>query len=167
MHPNNKAMKHRCAVVTISDTRDERIDQSGQKIMELLTSLGHEILSYQIIPDDVILVRNTILRLLSDDDIEAIITNGGTGIAKRDVTVEAIQPLFHKNLIGFGELFRYLSFQEIGSKSMLSRAIAGVAKDKIIFALPGSINGVQLAMEKLILPELTHIISELQKGEHS
>lgn len=151
------------AVVTISDTRTKENDESGKIIMKMLEEKGHKINYYNIVKDDAAKVRAKVKKLLADNKIQIIITNGSTGIGNRDIAVEAIKPLLEKNLVGFGELFRTLSYQEIGSASMLSRAFAGVANKKIIFCLPGSKKAVKLGMEKLILPQVKHMVWVLEK----
>lgn len=152
-----------CAVLTISDTRTKEDDRSGELARQNLLWRGHEVVAYEIVPDDPARIRDTINAWLERDDVEAIITNGGTGIAGRDNTFDAISALLEKRLDGFGEIFRMLSYQEIGAAAMLSRAIAGIANGKPIFSTPGSSNAVKLAMEKLIGPELGHVVFELSK----
>ncbi|MGI2328206.1 MogA/MoaB family molybdenum cofactor biosynthesis protein [Planococcus sp. YIM B11945] len=152
------------AVLTVSDTRSEETDLGGQLVQELARQNGLEIADYLIVPDDKERITNAVTRFLQNDAVDAVITTGGTGIAKRDVTLEAVTPLFDKQLDGFGELFRYVSFSEdVGTKALLSRAAAGTANDKAIFVLPGSRGAVKLAMKRLILPELRHIVFELTK----
>jgi len=151
------------AVLTISDTRTKDDDRSGELIRHHLTWRGHELAAYQIVPDDPARIREVLEGWIADDAVEAVITNGGTGIAGRDNTYDAISGLLEKRLDGFGELFRMLSFQEIGAAAMLSRAIAGVAGSTAIFSTPGSTNAVKLAMEKLIAPELGHVVHEITK----
>lgn len=154
----------RIAVLTVSDTRTEKTDQGGKLVQQLAQEKGLEIAAYEIAKDDVACIHRVLSKWLQQENVDAVITTGGTGIAKRDVTLEAVRPLFEKELDGFGELFRYLSFTEdIGSKALLSRAGAGVASDKAIFVLPGSRGAVKLAMERLILPEIHHIVFELTK----
>lgn len=153
----------RVAVLTISDTRTPDDDRSGKIIREHLDWRGHVVADYRIVPDDAAQIVPVIKAWMDDDRIQAIVTNGGTGIAHRDVTVDAIARLMDKQLAGFGELFRMLSWPEIGSASMLSRAIAGTAGRTAIFCTPGSSNAVSLAMEKLIGPELGHVVLELNK----
>lgn len=152
-----------CAVLTISDTRTREDDRSGKIIREHLDWRGHTIAAHEIVPDDAVRIVETLCGWIDDPAIEAIITNGGTGIAGRDVTYDAIVNLLDKRLDGFGELFRMLSFSEIGAAAMLSRAVAGAAGTTAIFATPGSSNAVTLAMEKLIGPELGHVVHELTK----
>lgn len=151
------------AVLTISDTRTREDDRSGELIRQILTWRGHEIAAYEIVPDEPDLIRDRITGWIADPGIDAIITNGGTGIAGRDTTFETISGLLDKQLDGFGEIFRMLSFQEIGAAAMLSRAIAGVASGTAIFSTPGSSNAVKLALEKLIGPELGHVVHEVRK----
>lgn len=155
-----------CAVVTISDTRDEQSDTSGALLKERLREAGHRIESYQIVRDDRERIEAAVRELINDVGVEAVLLSGGTGISPRDVTIEAIRSLLEKELPGFGELFRSLSYEEIGPAAMLSRAFAGIVSGRIIFALPGSSNGVQLALEKLILPELGHLISQIRGKTH-
>lgn len=152
-----------CAVLTISDTRTKEDDRSGQLIRENLDWRGHEIAAYEIVPDDAGRIREILQGWIADERIQAIVTNGGTGVSGRDVTYEAITGLFEKQLDGFGELFRMLSWEEIGAAAMLSRATAGVANKTAIFSTPGSSNAVRLAMEKLIGPELGHLVREMTK----
>jgi molybdenum cofactor biosynthesis protein B len=153
----------RCYVVTVSDTRTEANDASGRAIVDLLTAAGHAITGRSIVKDDAALVRATIERQLASPSVQAIITTGGTGIASRDSTFEAVHALLQKRLDGFGELFRMLSFQEIGASAMLSRATAGLAAGKIIVALPGSEAAVRLALDRLVLPELGHLVQQANK----
>lgn len=152
----------RCFVITVSDTRDESTDTSGQTINQLLTGEGHQALGYRIVKDEPVEIEALLNQVLGSSDIEAVIVNGGTGIAPRDGTYEVVSRLFDKKLDGFGELFRYLSYLDIGSAAIMSRAAAGTARGKILISLPGSKGAVNLAMEKLILPEIRHMISQLQ-----
>jgi len=151
----------RCAVLTISDTRALETDVSGRAIVELLEEARHVVAKRQILRDDSKDVHDAVLGQIGG--VDAVITTGGTGITSRDSTYEAIASLLEKRLDGFGELFRALSYQEIGSAAMLSRATAGVARGTAIFMLPGAENAVRLAMTKLILPELGHVIRELRR----
>ncbi|HSP21919.1 MAG TPA: MogA/MoaB family molybdenum cofactor biosynthesis protein [Planococcus sp. (in: firmicutes)] len=159
-------LEHRIsiAILSVSDTRDQRTDESGKLIRKLAQEKDLEIAAYEIVKDDAAEIRKTVSQMLEHEGVDAVITTGGTGIAKRDVTLEAVTPLFDKELPGFGELFRFLSYTEdIGSKALLSRAAAGTSAHKALFVLPGSRGAVRLAMEKLILPEIRHIIFELTK----
>ena len=153
----------RCAVITLSDTRNEASDTSGAKIKALLGSEHHLVNYYSIIPDEPQQLERLLTDLISSGDVDVIITNGGTGISRRDHTIPVMEKHLTTTLSGFGELFRMLSYQEIGSSAMMSRAVAGVVKDKLIFALPGSSKGVELAMTKLILPELRHLLGQMRK----
>jgi molybdopterin adenylyltransferase len=145
----------RVGVLTASDTRSAETDESGRLIRELLTDAGHRVEFAEVLPDDPARIRKAVLDKLHD--LDAIIVNGGTGIAARDSTIEAVRTLLDKEVEGFGELFRYLSYQQIGSAAFLSRALAGIAAGKIVVSLPGSPEACRLAMEKLIIPELGHM----------
>lgn len=151
----------RCAVVTVSDTRTEETDTSGRAIVELLEHAGHAVESKSIVRDEPEQVRTIVGAHIGR--LDAVITTGGTGIASRDTTCDALEQLLQRRLEGFGELFRALSYEEIGSAAMLSRATAGIAHGTVVFLLPGSENAVRLAMTKLILPELGHVVHELRK----
>jgi molybdopterin adenylyltransferase len=151
-----------CFVVTVSDTRDESTDQSGQLIKSLLLGEQHQLVGYRIVKDEPAQIEALLRQALANEPVEAIIVNGGTGISPRDGTYEVIAGLLDKRLDGFGEIFRYLSYQDIGSAALMSRAVAGSAQGKILISLPGSKGAVSLAMEKLILPELRHMVSQLQ-----
>lgn len=152
-----------CFVLTVSDTRTLETETSGRTIAELLIGAGHTVVDRQVVKDDAAAVQTAIREEIARGRARAIITTGGTGIAKRDSTYEAVTAMFEKRLDGFGELFRMLSYHEIGSAAMLSRATAGVAFGCIIFMLPGSEDAVRLATTHLILPELGHIVRELTK----
>jgi molybdenum cofactor biosynthesis protein B len=160
-HRKTAVTSVRCAVLTVSDTRAPETDVSGRTIVELLEAAGHAVAKRQILRDDPKDVHDAVLGQVGG--VDAIITTGGTGITSRDSTYEAIVELLDKHLDGFGELFRSLSYEEIGSAAMLSRACAGVARGTVIFMLPGSENAVRLAMTKLILPELGHVVRELRR----
>ena len=151
------------AIVTISDTRTKQNDLSGILIQEILKNNGHNINHYEIIKDDKKEIMSKAKNILSIDDIQAIIFTGGTGISSRDITIESIKPLIQKELPGFGEIFRMLSMDEIGSAAIMSRAIGGIADDKIIFCIPGSKGAVKLAMEQLILKECGHMLWEINR----
>ena len=163
---HQQAAKHviaRCAVITLSDTRTAESDGSGQLIQRLLTEAGHEVGRYQIVKDDPSMLAPLLGDLLNDAKIDAILTNGGTGIARRDQTIAVIERCIDQPLPGFGELFRMLSWEQVGSGAMLSRAAGGIARGKPLFAMPGSSKAVELAMRRLILPEMGHLLSELRK----
>jgi molybdenum cofactor biosynthesis protein B len=151
-------------VITVSDTRTLETDTGGQCAADLLAGAGHPVPLREIVKDDAGQIAAAVRRALARDDVRALVLTGGTGVAPRDVTPEAVAPLFERTLPGFGELFRALSFQEIGSAALLSRATAGIAAGKPVFVLPGSRAGVRLALEKLVLPELGHLAAEAAKG---
>ena len=156
----------RCAVVTLSDTRKVENDTGGQLIRNLLSSAGHTVAASELIADDSAVFAALLQRLLNDDGIDVVLSTGGTGVAKRDVTIDVAERAIVRKLDGFGELFRMLSYQQIGSGAMLSRAVGGIAGangDKLLFAMPGSPKAVELAMTKLILPELKHLLREMRK----
>jgi molybdenum cofactor biosynthesis protein B len=151
----------RCFVLTISDTRTAENDPSGDAIAETLGAAGHQVSGRTLVPDDPAAVRSAIV--LATLHADAIIATGGTGITPRDSTFEAIGALLEKRLSGFGELFRMLSYEQIGAAAMLSRACAGTIGTTVVFSLPGSQKAVRLAMDKLIVPELPHIVRELKR----
>ncbi len=153
----------RCAVITLSDTRSEQTDTSGATIQRLLLDAGHHVTFYRIIQDEPLELRRVLDELLNRSDVDLIVANGGTGISPRDQTIPVIEKLFDATLPGFGELFRMLSWEQIGSGAMLSRATAGIARGKPIFALPGSTKAVELAMARLIVPEIRHILGQLRR----
>jgi molybdopterin adenylyltransferase len=163
MHNAEAPRSVRCYVLTVSDTRTEENDLSGRAIACLLSDAGHTVAARSIVKDDPVSVRTTIERQLARPDVQAIIATGGTGITSRDTTFEAIDALLEKRLEGFGELFRMLSFEQIGAAAMMSRALAGVAAGKIVVSLPGSEAAVRLAMERLLLPELGHLVQQASK----
>ena len=152
-----------CYVLTVSDTRTADTDTSGRAIRDLLEGAGHIVSGHTIVPDEPAQVTARVRERLHDGRTQVIITTGGTGITSRDGTYEAVCKLFEKRLDGFGELFRMLSFADIGSAAMMSRAVAGTAARKAIFVLPGSEAAVRLAMTRLILPELGHVVQQLNK----
>lgn len=150
-------------VITCSDTRTSETDTSGQLIQRLLKEHGHTIIDYHLLKDDPAQIQYQIAHGTINSRIQAVILNGGTGISRRDSTFEAVDAMLEKRLDGFGEIFRMLTFQEIGSAAIMSRATAGIVNGCIVFSVPGSENAVRLAMEKLILPELGHLIQQLSK----
>lgn len=152
----------RCYVITVSDSRDETTDTSGQTIRSCLSAEGHQTSAYRIVKDEPVQIEALLNQALASADVDAVIVNGGTGIAPRDGTFEVVSRLLEKKLDGFGEIFRYLSYLDIGSAAIMSRAAAGTARGKVLISLPGSKGAVSLAMEKLILPELGHMVSQLQ-----
>lgn len=161
-HKEKAKRKLGCFVVTVSDTRDETTDQSGQLIRSLLEEKGHQLAGYRIVKDEPVQIESLLLDTLTKNNVDAVIVNGGTGISPRDGTFEVVSRLLEKRLDGFGEIFRFLSFQDIGSAAIMSRALAGTAKGKVVISLPGSRGAVDLAMRRLVLPELGHMVSQLQ-----
>lgn len=162
-HKKNAPQNITVSVITLSDTRTKENDDSGKVICQHLTNSGHKIKTYLIVKEDKKKIKKAIKKVLKEKKSQLIIINGGTGISKRDNTCKIVANFFTKPIPGFGEIFRYLSYQEIGSSAILSRAIAGVCKNKILISIPGSIKAVKLAMEKIILPELGHLVYEMNK----
>jgi len=162
-HDLHRHVRAGFAVLTVSDTRNEKTDESGEMAKELISDKGHQVLAYKIIGNDKSLIQNTAKEILQNPEINVIVTIGGTGISKRDLTVEAVSKLLDKKIEGFGELFRSLSYREIGEAAMISRATAGTINGKLVFCLPGSKNAVGLALNKLILPGLGHVIKEANR----
>ena len=157
-HLRRSPRQVRCAVITVSDTRDEQSDESGRYMRDALQASGHVVTHYRIVKDVPLQIRGELAVLGETPGCQAILLNGGTGIAPRDTTYDTLEKMLDKRLDGFGEIFRYLSYQEIGSGAMMSRAVAGVYRGRIVFSVPGSPEAVRLAMEKLILPELGHLV---------
>ncbi len=151
------------AVLTVSDSRTEATDESGALMKELISAAGHRVAYYSVLRNEPDQVRELVSRLAAEGTADFIITTGGTGISPRDLSIEAVRPLFGKEVEGFGDLFRLLSYQEVGSAALLSRATAGTVGRSVVFCLPGSRAAVRLALEKLILPEVKHLISQLRK----
>ena len=152
-----------CFVLTVSDTRTAETDTSGRAIRELLEAAGHRLSGHAIVRDEPAQVREQVIAHCGNAATQVIITTGGTGITSRDGTYEAVNGLLEKRLDGFGELFRMLSYEQIGAAAMLSRACAGTIRKTMVFSLPGSEKAVRLAMEKLILPEIGHVVRELKR----
>ena len=150
-----------CAVITVSDTRDRESDRSGKLIEDRLKESAHEVVHYVIVKDSPRRIVGELATLGENSKCQAIILNGGTGIAARDNTFDAVSRLLDKRLDGFGEIFRYLSYKEIGSAAIMSRALAGTYRGRILISLPGSTAAVKLAMDKLILPELSHMVGTI------
>jgi len=153
----------RCAILTVSDTRTVATDKSGALIRELLRAANQPVVDYRIVPDEPVQIGPLLATWVANPEVQVIISNGGTGIAARDTTYDVVAGLIEKRLDGFGELFRMLSWDEVGAAAMLSRAVGGVIGETVIFALPGSSNAVRLALEKLILPEMAHVVYEITK----
>jgi len=149
-----------CAVLIISDSRTEKTDESGKYLIEKLEGNGHTVIDYALLKNDPEAIKKKLNEYLSQEELQVIITSGGTGVSMRDVTVETVTPMLDKMLDGFGELFRTLSYMEIGTASIMSRAIAGVIGGKIIICVPGSLAAVKLALDKIILSEIGHMVRE-------
>ncbi len=152
-----------CAVLSVSDTRTPATDQGGRLIIERLENAGHRLAAYQLTKDEPAKIEAPLQAWIEDTEIDLILTTGGTGISRRDTTIEVVERLLDKPLPGFGELFRMLSWQEIQAAAMLSRATAGLASQTMIFAMPGSVAAVRLALDQLIIPELRHLIWERRR----
>jgi molybdenum cofactor biosynthesis protein B len=166
-HREAATEKIRVAILTISDTRTRETDTGGDIAEELLRDAGQEIVARQIVRDEVTAIRNNLIDLLARSDVDAVITTGGTGISARDTTYEVVERMIEKQLDGFGEIFRTLSYEEIGAAAIMSRALAGSVGTKFIASLPGSRNAVRLAVGKLLVPELAHVVFELRKHQES
>ena len=151
------------SVLTVSDTRSLDSDTSGKLIQEALESRGHRVAERQLVKDEPGAIRREVLRAIARPEVDALIVTGGTGVSARDITPDVVEPMLEKVLSGYGELFRMLSFEEIGAAAMLSRALAGTARRTAIYVTPGSSGAVRLAMERLILPELPHLVGQLRK----
>jgi molybdenum cofactor biosynthesis protein B len=159
-HKENSPQWVTCAVLVISDSRTEKTDESGKLLLQKLADGGHSVASFTLLKNDAVAIRQKLDELLDRPEVQVVITSGGTGASHRDVTIETVSPLLEKKLDGFGELFRALSYQDIGTSSILSRAMAGVARGKAIICLPGSLGATKLALDKIILPEIGHLVRE-------
>jgi len=155
----------RVAILTISDTRTPETDTGGYTVEKLMRGAGHEIVERDIVRDEAYSIRTKLVDLLARSDVDAVITTGGTGISARDTTYEVVDSMLEKKLDGFGEIFRMLSYEEIGAAAVLSRCVAGAVGTKFVACLPGSRNAVRLAAEKLLVPELAHVVFELRKHQ--
>lgn len=153
----------RVAVLTVSDTRTAATDSSGALIVERVEAAGHVVVDRRLVPDDRDAIRAYIEGCRDRGDVDAAILTGGTGLSPRDVTPEAVEPLFTRVIPGFGELFRHLSHAEIGSATIMSRAVAGLVGPVVVFALPGSRAGVELALTRIILPEMPHLVGQARQ----
>jgi molybdenum cofactor biosynthesis protein B len=162
-HKSKAPKSVKIAVITVSDTRTDKDDFSGNAIMDIARLSGHESLRKVIVKDSPDDIQKALREMLEDSNVQAIVVNGGTGVSMRDLTLEAVAPFEEKILPGFGELFRMLSFDEIGSAAFMSRAVAFVTKGKAVFCIPGSEKAVRLAMTKLIAPELGHLVWEARR----
>ena len=155
----------RVAVLTISDTRTSETDTGGDVVEETMRGAGHEVVAREIVRDEATSIRTALVALLARPEVDAVVSTGGTGISGRDTTYEVVERMVEKRLDGFGELFRMLSYEEIGAAAILSRALAGAVGTKFVASLPGSRNAVRLGMEKLLVPEIAHIVFELRKHQ--
>lgn len=151
-------------IVTVSDTRTVETDTGGALVEEMLVAANQQVLGRRIVPDEPEAIRNALAEGLSTEGARAIIFTGGTGVAPRDITPDTIEPELERGIPGFGELFRMLSYEDIGSAALLSRAVAGLREGKVVFAIPGSRGAVKLALDKLIVPELGHLAGEAIKA---
>ena len=162
-HPTGKKTPTTFALVVTSDTRTEREDETGRVAIGLIEGDGHKVVSHTIVSNNEEKIRAEVERMLLDDSVAVIVTSGGTGIGSKDKTVAAVAPLFGKEMIGFGELFRRISYDEVGGAAIMSRATAGVANGKLVFCLPGSRNAVKVALSKIILPNVGHMQWEISR----
>ena len=160
-HKKHAPRKVTIGIITVSTTRALADDTSGKWISETAAAQGHDVLYHQVIPDEADTIASTVQKVIRSERPQVILMSGGTGITPRDVTIEAVSPLFAKDLTGFGPLFAQLSFEEIGSAAFLSRATAGVVEDTVVFCMPGSINACKLACRELIFPELGHLVKHV------
>jgi molybdenum cofactor biosynthesis protein B len=158
-HKEHAPTSVKCGVVTVSDSRTPETDESGKLVRDLLQKAGHSVLFNVIVKDEPKMIADAVEQ--ASWTCEVIVTNGGTGVGKRDVTIPTLVPMFERTLPGFGELFRFLSYETIGSAAMLSGAVAGVYHGRLVFCLPGSPDACRLGVEKLILPELGHAVGVL------
>ncbi len=163
-HRQSAAVSISAAVITVSDTRTLDTDTGGAKVAEFLIAAGHVVADRQIVKDDPDEIAVALRSTLERSDVRAIIFTGGTGVAPRDVTPDSIEPLLDRVIPGFGELFRMLSYEDIGSAALLSRALAGLVSGRVVFVLPGSRGAVKLAMERLVIPEIGHLVAEAVKS---
>lgn len=150
------------AVISVTDSREEADDESGKFIQNRMQEAGHQLVAYRLLKNDLGAIQQELMQLV-EMRVGCIVVTGGTGLSRRDVTIEAVTPLLDKSMGGFGEIFRHLSFREVGTAAILSRAIAGISRGTLIFCLPGSTKAVQLALDQLILPELRHLIREVHR----
>lgn len=162
-HQQDAVQNVSVGILTVSDTRTRKDDVGGRTIQEMLTAIGHRVANYEIVKDEPEEITTILRRWIAEASCDAIITTGGTGVASRDGTVEVVANLLQKRLDGFGELFRMLSYDQVGSGAMLSRALGGIVERTLIFTIPGSVAAVTLAMEKLICPELGHLVEHLRQ----
>jgi molybdenum cofactor biosynthesis protein B len=166
-HRESAPEKVRVAVLTVSDTRTPETDTGGDAVQGALEGAGHAVVERTIVRDDAARIRTALVNALARADVDAVVTSGGTGISARDTTYEVVDRMIEKRLDGFGEIFRMLSYEEIGAAAIMSRAVAGAVGTKLVASLPGSRNAVRLAMEKLLVPEIAHVVFELRKHQES
>ncbi|MBU0986813.1 MAG: molybdenum cofactor biosynthesis protein MoaB [Proteobacteria bacterium] len=162
-HKSRAPKNIKVGIVTVSSTRTVENDKSGRWIEKRARKEGHEVVFYQIVPDDAEIIIRTVLNAIRDHRPQAVLLTGGTGIGTKDVTIEAVRPLFEKELTAFGPLFALLSFEEIDSAALLSRATAGVFENTLLFCMPGSLNACKLACNALIFPELGHLVAHVHE----
>jgi molybdenum cofactor biosynthesis protein B len=162
-HRAESPQRVRCAVITVSDTRTLQTDRGGQTLVEMLSAAGHEVTAREIVPDEPDSMRPLLEAFVVREDIDAVLMTGGTGIGSRDQTYETVTALLTKTVPGYGELFRMLSYEEVGTAAMLSRAVGGLIDRTVLLTMPGSPAAVRLAMDKVILPELGHLVHEARK----
>lgn len=162
-HKEQSPEKVTCAVLVISDSRTEKTDESGKLLLSKLGDAGHKVSSFSLLKNETGEIRQKIDEFVNQSEVQVIVTSGGTGASRRDITIETVTPLLDKRLDGFGELFRSLSYQEIGTSCILSRALAGVIRGKVIICLPGSLGATRLALDKIILPEIGHMVREASR----
>jgi molybdenum cofactor biosynthesis protein B len=154
----------RIGIMSISSSRTKQNDESGNWINKLAVKEGHEVIFYQVVPDDIYKITETISEAVHEQRVQALLLTGGTGISSKDVTIEAVRPLFEKELTAFGPIFSQLSFEEIDSAALLSRATAGIIGNAIVFCMPGSLKACKLACKALIFPELGHLVKHILEG---
>lgn len=162
-HRRDQENKAKVAVMVTSDTRTPDTDETGKRAVQLLEEAGHSVKAYVIVKNDVAQIKEAFNGFISDEGVQVIITSGGTGIGEKDMTVDAVSEFFDRRLEGFGELFRQISYDEIGVMAMISRATAGIAEGKIVYCLPGSKGAIETALGKIIIPALGHMLWELQR----
>ena len=163
LHKKNTPKTVKTGIITVSTTRSLKDDKSGRWISKRAKKEGHEVVFHQVIPDEIEIIARTVMDVINDPAPQALLITGGTGISSKDVSIEAVRPLFTKELTAFGPIFAQLSFEQIDSAAILSRATAGVIKQTILFCMPGSINACKLACKAIIFPELGHIVSHIRE----
>ncbi len=162
-HRRDQQIRTGFAVLTISDSRTPETDRSGQMAMEMIEAAGHRVIAHDIVPNHGATILTTVKRLVANPEVRVIVTTGGTGVGRRDLTVDTVEVLFDKALPGFGELFRRLSYEEVGLPGVYSRAAAGLAGKTVVYCLPGSTGAVRLALERIILPGIGHLLWEVDR----